>query len=371
MSSSPTFLDRFLLSLALELVKDVQQIQDWLRTATDHLHYHHPMRVIDDTTSSLNPTLYWRSTVQSKKQQHRPSSAQDQQLYFIDLTFTVEMDAPITTTSITSTPHLQVYFGYLYSRNCTTDYKQKDFSRSDFGTTDSNQGQSSSSSSSSSTIYGRWKQPFSLEDLKNLTQSVDLVWDEQQMDDEANLQALSATFCRALESKLRFDDNPHSTNTKNNNDNTPSLLCYYSELDQWGRLDCRHGLSESILDTNCTQLLFQNLRHFGDKVSDTKRMITDLDRMTVGQTLQRYFQSQVWNSSSSPLGEKVRTDNVPKGSSGVINIPPPTSSKPVAVSSSSAAAANKATTGFRQLPKKRRRGTSELKLKAGGTTSNS
>jgi hypothetical protein len=255
---SPTFFDRVVVHLALELAKNAQQIQDWL---------------YDAAQGNSSTQVYWRSTPHP-----------EQQPRFIDATFTIVSEGP--------TPRVQVQFGYLYTI------------RSD-----------------RSSKYCR-RLPFSSQDLNNHAQSLDLVLDE------ATPREISASLARALESKLQF-----------RNDDYNYLQCYNEELEQWGSLIIE-GLSESELDATCTNLLFHNLRTF----SIPDKALTEIDRKGVDNALERLF------LQFSASVEVVDEAPVVAGAES---------------SSPRAHVAKQSKAGYRQMPaKKRRRGLSELKLKA-------
>ena len=277
----------------------------------------------------------------------------DQQPRFIDVTFTI------------AEAKLQLRFGYLYSSNVV---KEED-------------------PSSSSSYYVSWRHPFSFGELKNLARSLDLVLDVDDDDDvddvngeEMTARAFSASFARALEeSKLRFVG-------RGKDDPGPNSLvqCYYSELDQWGSLSScpQHeveeeeggggaaaaavGWSVSELDATCTHLLFQNLRSFdvvssNDKTTNTNTTITELDRTTVKELLERCLAQPLLHQwllgEAGDVGTAVSTPAAPGG------MP---SSIPLVSTTTVPTTTNTAKIGYRQMPKKRRRGPSELKFKAPG-----
>jgi len=156
---------------------------------------------------------------------------------------------------------------------------------------------------------------------------------------------------------LRFgtDDNDHVTKSL--------VQCYYSELDQWGSLSCPQkeeeevesaaagGWSESELDATCTHLLFQNLRSF-DVVSSDKLTITELDRTTVKDALERCL--------AQPLPHRL------SGEGGVVTAVSTTTPGGMPSLPLASTLSTNTKTGYRQMPKKRRRGPSELKFKATG-----
>jgi hypothetical protein len=272
--------------LALELLQDAQQIQDWLRSST--------------TMAQTTKKLYWRSA---------PQPPNKQQPCFVDVTFTIASDGP--------SPKIQMQFGYLTIQSGSS------------GASHNNNISSKDDDSFSSSTYCCCRDPFSPDDLSNHATSLDLVLDE------ADPRAFSASLARALESNLRLGQDG----------NRNSLQCYYDELDQWGCL-LRCGpeggrMSESKLDATCTNLLLQNLRTFDG--SDNKT-IREIDRTAVDHALQQYWAE--WNDSSAAVAVEE-----------LLVVAPP-------VSSNSSAKAMVA--GYRQIPnnKRRRRGLSELKLKA-------
>ena len=285
----------------------------------------------------------------------------DQQPRFIDVTFTI------------AEAKLQLRFGYLYSSNVVKEEEE------DAPVT---------RPSSSSSYYVSWRHPFSFGELKNLARSLDLVLDvdDDNDDDDVNgkemtARAFSASFARALEeSKLRFG--------RDKDDPGPNSLlvqCYYSELDQWGSLSScpQHeveeeegggaaaatataGWSVSELDATCTHLLFQNLRSFdvvssNDKTTNTNATITELDRTTVKELLERCLAQPLLHQwmlgEEGDVGTAVSTPAAPGG------MP---SSIPLVSTTTVPTTTNTAKIGYRQMPKKRRRGPSELKFKAPG-----
>lgn len=305
-----SFLDRLTLHLALELLKDAAGIQAWLLSPAKEA------ANANDTTNRGNPddrlVLYWRS-----KPQMGPDAP-----CFVDITFCMMNDdgCDVSPREETGQPQrsrrrLTFQVGYLRfesKEGATVAAADKD-----------------ATTTSSTYIQNAL---FSTEDLQHHAQSLDLVLEQ------ATPQTLAASLAQAMQSQWRIcrDDDDDDKGKE-------SLQCYYQELDQWGSLGGSGGISSSCLDATATRLLLQNLKSFEDHQSH-KKVVTQVNRQACEALLEQWMDSAP--STNNRETESKTATSVAQATTQV---------KP---------AKKKATAGFRQLPKKRSRKSSGLKIRA-------